>query len=216
MIQKKSEDAVSPVIGVMLLLVVTIVLATIVAAFAGGFGTETEPAPATAVDVVGISAWERKHMGFMILPTGGESRYDGQSTIFYDPNTGEEFLKMSAEGNILLGTNTTLHEMYTMKYDRGYGDVYAPSVTITSLHGESLDLSKISVKVYYHHRFIGDGVLEGPLTPLSGTFTPGDTLEIPLSAEMVNHQYPLQSSTVDVIVYYGSHKIAEAENLKVN
>ena len=37
-ILKKKEDAVSPVIGVMLMLVVTIVIAAVVAAFASGMG----------------------------------------------------------------------------------------------------------------------------------------------------------------------------------
>ena len=44
-ILKKKEDAVSPVIGVMLMLVVTIVIAAVVAAFAGGLGGDTEMAP---------------------------------------------------------------------------------------------------------------------------------------------------------------------------
>ena len=49
---KKSnkEDAVSPVIGVMLMLVVTIVIAAVVAAFAGGLATETESAPVAVLD----------------------------------------------------------------------------------------------------------------------------------------------------------------------
>lgn len=44
----KKEDAVSPVVGVMLMLVVTIVIAAIVAAFAGGIGTDVS-APTTAI-----------------------------------------------------------------------------------------------------------------------------------------------------------------------
>jgi len=217
MIRTKSEDAVSPVIGVMLMLVVTIVIAAVVAVFASGVGMDSEPAPATAVDVVGISAWEYSHMGFSYMPSGtgfSTKSVDG-STIFYDTNTGEEFLKLTSGVWTVLGTNTTLLEMHTIKLDKGYGDVYAPSVTITSLHGESLDLSKVSVKVYYHHNYLEDGVIEQE-KPLSGTLNPGDKVTIPLSAEMVNHQYPLQSSTVDVIVYYGSHKIAEAEKLVVS
>ena len=49
---KKSnkDDAVSPVIGVMLMLVVTIVIAAVVAAFAGGLATETESAPVAVLD----------------------------------------------------------------------------------------------------------------------------------------------------------------------
>ena len=50
---KKSnkEDAVSPVIGVMLMLVVTIVIAAVVAAFASGLGGDVESAPAAIMDV---------------------------------------------------------------------------------------------------------------------------------------------------------------------
>ena len=52
-IMKKSnkEDAVSPVIGVMLMLVVTIVIAAVVAAFASGLGGDVESAPAAIMDV---------------------------------------------------------------------------------------------------------------------------------------------------------------------
>ncbi|MBQ4135384.1 MAG: type IV pilin [Methanocorpusculum sp.] len=48
---KKKEDAVSPVIGVMLMLVVTIVIAAVVAAFAGGLGSDVEMAPTAALDI---------------------------------------------------------------------------------------------------------------------------------------------------------------------
>ena len=50
-IQKKAnkEDAVSPVIGVMLMLVVTIVIAAVVAAFATGMGDDVESVPSAAL-----------------------------------------------------------------------------------------------------------------------------------------------------------------------
>lgn len=51
MIQKKSDDAVSPVIGVMLIIVVTVVIAAVVTAFATGVVGETEPAPVAVLDV---------------------------------------------------------------------------------------------------------------------------------------------------------------------
>ena len=52
-VMKKSnkEDAVSPVIGVMLMLVVTIVIAAVVAAFASGLGTDMESTPTAVFDV---------------------------------------------------------------------------------------------------------------------------------------------------------------------
>ena len=51
MIQKKSDDAISPVIGVMMMLVVTVVIAAAVTIFATGVVGETEPAPVAVLDV---------------------------------------------------------------------------------------------------------------------------------------------------------------------
>ena len=41
----KKEDAVSPIVGVMLMLVATIIVAAIVAAFAGGLASDTDASP---------------------------------------------------------------------------------------------------------------------------------------------------------------------------
>ena len=51
MMQKKSDDAVSPVIGVMLMIVITIVVAGVVGAFGTGMIGETESAPNVVLDV---------------------------------------------------------------------------------------------------------------------------------------------------------------------
>jgi len=49
---RKSDDAVSPVIGIMLMLVVTVIIAAVVAAFATGMvGEDTGPAPNAKLDV---------------------------------------------------------------------------------------------------------------------------------------------------------------------
>lgn len=47
----ESEEAISPVVGVMLMLVVTIIIAAVVSAFAGGLAESTEKAPQAAIDV---------------------------------------------------------------------------------------------------------------------------------------------------------------------
>jgi hypothetical protein len=46
---KKKDDAVSPVVGVMLMLVVTIVIAAMVSAFAGGLGSNQEKVPQASI-----------------------------------------------------------------------------------------------------------------------------------------------------------------------
>jgi flagellin-like protein len=50
-IQIKNEEAVSPVIGVMLMLVVTVILAAAVSSYAGGMGGNMQKAPQMAMDV---------------------------------------------------------------------------------------------------------------------------------------------------------------------
>ncbi|MDD1702537.1 MAG: type IV pilin N-terminal domain-containing protein [Methanoregula sp.] len=49
--QKQSENAVSPVVGVMLMLVVTIIIAAVVSAFAGGLAGTQQSAPKASIDV---------------------------------------------------------------------------------------------------------------------------------------------------------------------
>ncbi|HJJ68209.1 MAG TPA: type IV pilin N-terminal domain-containing protein [Methanocorpusculum sp.] len=56
MITKKSDDAISPVIGVMLMLVVTVVIAAAVTIFATGVVGETEAAPVATLDVEILSS----------------------------------------------------------------------------------------------------------------------------------------------------------------
>lgn len=51
MTRKKGEDGVSPVVGVMLMLVVTIIIAAVVSGFAGGMISSREKAPTAAMDV---------------------------------------------------------------------------------------------------------------------------------------------------------------------
>ncbi|OPX72328.1 MAG: hypothetical protein A4E38_00635 [Methanoregulaceae archaeon PtaB.Bin108] len=72
MITKSGEDAVSPVVGVMLMLVVTIIIAAVVSGFAGGLASTTEKAPTIAMDVeiANGGTWSTSH--FSALVTGVE------------------------------------------------------------------------------------------------------------------------------------------------
>jgi archaeal type IV pilus assembly protein PilA len=49
--ERVQEHAVSPVVGVMLMLVVTIIIAAVVSAFAGGMNSGTQKAPQASIDV---------------------------------------------------------------------------------------------------------------------------------------------------------------------
>ena len=66
--KNKKEDAVSPVVGVMLMLVVTIIIAAVVAAFAGGLTETTTKTPIALIDVDGVS-----NENILMLHKGGDT-----------------------------------------------------------------------------------------------------------------------------------------------
>lgn len=79
---RKSDDAVSPVIGVMLMLVVTIIIAAVVAAFATGMvGDTSGPAPNAKMDVEIYSAYENQYGTY---PTMHVSHISGDSLATKD------------------------------------------------------------------------------------------------------------------------------------
>jgi FlaG/FlaF family flagellin (archaellin) len=64
MTQKKGEDAVSPVVGVMLMLVVTIIIAAVVSAFAGGLMNGQSKSPTLSMDVKVVNTGSYIGSGF--------------------------------------------------------------------------------------------------------------------------------------------------------
>ena len=79
----QKESAVSPVIGVMLMLVVTIIIAAFVSVFAGGTFSSTEVAPAASLDVSIISnGGENKDQYVMLIKhLGGDSIASGDMQV---------------------------------------------------------------------------------------------------------------------------------------
>ncbi|MFA4849242.1 MAG: type IV pilin N-terminal domain-containing protein [Methanoregula sp.] len=72
-----SESAVSPVVGVMLMLVVTIIIAAVVSMYAGGMSTGTEKA-----SQVQIRATYSQSEGLKIEHMGGDAIATGSTTIW--------------------------------------------------------------------------------------------------------------------------------------
>ena len=74
-VMKKTEqkdDAVSPVVGVMLMLVVTIIIAAVVAAFASGVTADVEKAPNTVLDVKIYENYMNSYPSIQVKSIGGE------------------------------------------------------------------------------------------------------------------------------------------------
>jgi FlaG/FlaF family flagellin (archaellin) len=78
---RTNEPGVSPVIGVMLMLVVTIIIAAVVSAFAGGMGSSQEKVPQ-----VTLKAEYSQSEGMTIYHNGGDTLAIGDFKIFLTPS----------------------------------------------------------------------------------------------------------------------------------
>ena len=69
---EQKDDAVSPVVGVMLMLVVTLIIAAVVAAFASGVTADVEKAPNTVLDVKIYENYMNSYSSIQVKSIGGE------------------------------------------------------------------------------------------------------------------------------------------------
>jgi len=131
-ILKKKEDAVSPVIGVMLMLVVTIVIAAVVAAFAGGLGSDVEMAPTAALDI-DVTADGNK---VKIEHLSGESLIQNEITVKVADASGKVLgeSKLGNDGTLSPGLTTTIAlEMKSDNAENKYSLNTGDFVTVTIL-----------------------------------------------------------------------------------
>ena len=242
MIQTKSEDAVSPVIGVMLMLVVTIIIAAVVAAFAGGVGADAEPAPVTVLNVEGASAGHIETVpGKMEIIGGGTAYRSGVFSKYYaDENLNEvedgdekpetKYVMLYKDdktkpfGRIVIteynekngkpiidAVNGQIESIgddwqdYLKMGDPTEKQISKNTVTISCLHGDSLDLSKASVKVYNPS---GNLIHEQKLSDSSKTFGPGDIIAVTLNTN--SHEFN-KGKSVEIEVLYGEHILVSKE-----
>ena len=267
MIRKKSEDAVSPVIGVMLMLVVTIVIAAVVAVFAGGLGTDVDTAPVTVVDISDISGgytemqevydmnsnfeWGTNCFSYQgddgveyyfkmdlskyINEKPDDSMVEGvdylgnyelnfdtwelECTSYYKLDNGIEglqsstFAKYDSNGLNPTGSNTELqNEFLTTVMEEQ--DIDEKTVTLNCLHGDSLDLSKISIQVTCKDRF-GEYVIKTPRNTYSGTLSAGDTKKLQL-ADDPNIWKIYEGIEVDITIFYGDYVLVTEEKMTVS
>ena len=119
----KTDDAVSPVVGVMLMLVVTIVIAAVVAVFAGGIGGSVDAKPTI---VIGVDMGDD---GLVISCEGASSNltYGEDFEIYINsPNDLENFISINGEDVALPATSSDGNT----KYASGYNEVFSPGKSI--------------------------------------------------------------------------------------
>ena len=82
MMAMKNQDAVSPVVGVMLMLVVTIIIAAVVSAYAGGFGQNQAKTPQAT-----ISGTYSQSSGMTISHDGGDVLSTNDIQFYVSPSS---------------------------------------------------------------------------------------------------------------------------------
>lgn len=119
-----NSEAASPVIGVMLMLVVTIIVASAVSAFAGGFASDQEKAPVAQLDVQlkpgdGAPKLVLTHLGGDPLDTGELKIITYYHEISHSPSevTEEEIFKHTTDGS--LDPMNTINNFDAVEYEAG-------------------------------------------------------------------------------------------------
>ena len=123
--KKNSENAVSPVVGVMLMLVVTIIIAAVVSAFSGGLiGQGTPKAPTLTMNVKVVNTGISATSGFFATVTGisnpVQTKNEELITSWQTTNR--------VTGAAITGGNTTIYVNGTLTAPLGYGPEYGWSI----------------------------------------------------------------------------------------
>jgi len=131
MTRKNGEDGVSPIIGVMLMLVVTIIIAAVVSGFAGGLIGGQQKSPTLSMDVKVSNTGNYIGSGLTANVLGVSQPINSADTKFVTTWTTTMKINTSADlsstqaaipnGNILTGGNTALPNSANINLNPGMG-----------------------------------------------------------------------------------------------
>ena len=133
---ERPEDAVSPVVGVMLLLVVTVIIAAVVATFASGLVSTQQAAPTVAADVEILSADTYKAYGSVgkfemkiVAVSDDVPTKDLKLVTKYVVNNRTNPEEKVSGGNVMYGkVNNTKYENQYGKYEYASPIGFGPGV----------------------------------------------------------------------------------------
>lgn len=175
---KRGGEAVSPVVGVMLMLVVTIIIAAVVSAFAGGLTTTKQAAPSLGMDIAIANSGE---------PLNSYIRFDVQSTNEPIPTSD---LKITTSwtttnrttGAAISGGNTTEFELNSPNVNdyTTDGDIHqAPHGVGAGVTGVQVASGTLNTNQWFGNYTLipGTSMMESPsfaygYTTAYGSFTP--------------------------------------------
>jgi len=199
--ERVQEHAVSPVVGVMLMLVVTIIIAAVVSAFAGGMGAGKEKAPQVSLDCYITSGdsmmtgtagpvFVMKHMGGDPVNTknvklvtswvNATGVYNVQSTVAPMWNETDKAIYYS-KGAVTGESNYTLSSLNT-HYVAWGGEVYynVPYLAVAGQLPATGDASKDTPQWFGNYVFKAGDVIKADTDNTVGGSVAGQNLAIPI------------------------------------
>jgi len=142
----KDEEAVSPVIGVILMVAITVILAAVIAAFVFGMGGNLTEAP-PSVSLVASSNSATTGADLVIKHIGGESLMgsDWKFSVVTEGNT-SAYVTTSSDDDFEVGMQLVINTKETTEHATGsWGDTWEYS----DPDGDLLDTGKYSVQVVH-------------------------------------------------------------------
>lgn len=126
-LRKETDNAVSPVVGVMLMIIITVVIAAVIVAFSTGLtGDESGTAPVAMIDIGDITL-EYKNAGYAIDYV--EFIHKGGDPLLLDN------VEITMVGNLQIITNRYTYESF---YKNSLDDVKYPSITVFGKSGSGI------------------------------------------------------------------------------
>ncbi|MFC4247233.1 type IV pilin [Natribaculum luteum] len=150
LIGSKEERAVSPVIGVILMVAITVILAAVIAAFVLDIGNNMgEPAPTTAAEIDMNSDWQPDSSGttpdaelFYLSHSSGDSIANGNVKVILRDSDGGEIASLDATDSDTVGGSASSDETTIeteLNDDFGAGATLTVSVSHTG-SGDGVNL----------------------------------------------------------------------------
>lgn len=191
---ERPEDAVSPVVGVMLLLVVTVIIAAVVATFASGLVSTQQAAPTVAADVeilsmdtYAVSSSVGKFEMKIVAVSDDVPTKDLKLVTKYVVNNRDDPKEKVSGGNVTYGkVNNTKYDGYEYVSPLGFGPgVQGPAVT-NGQYGTNQQFGYYSLTegTYMQNSGSSSGTGTDALDAILGEewthLQPGDTVDVTL------------------------------------
>ena len=142
----KDEEAVSPVIGVILMVAITVILAAVIAAFVFGMGGNLTEAP-PSVSLVASSNSASPGADIVIKHIGGEALMgsDWKFSVVPEGNT-SAYVTSHSDDDFEVGMQLVVDTLQTVEAD---STGWSPNWSYSGTSGDSLEKKKYSVQVVH-------------------------------------------------------------------